>query len=837
MTQIDLANWAMKQYGSAKPPSQTTISRILSSKNEIIGSKEADFLLVRRRKQTNPLLRKILTEWITQAHWEKIPITTPIIQLTAYAIWTRIPASMKDGNGMFNHKWCNNFVKKLNINLSGSKEAMKQNMGYKLNKEWKLDEKLELKTYIKWLIANKNYSPADIFTLDEFSLFYLLPLDQIFDISSIDKGLKQSSSSTENMLTIMLGCNIDGSEKLNPLVVSKHESFDVSASSHAGLKSHSVMLLTPQALVNKVSEVHLITYKSNNNKWITSSMFQDYLLSLDHKIENSTPNRNIVILLDNSSSHRMINLEFKHIKLVYLENTSKHKNPFNGSNSAKFDYLPMSFGIVEQFKILCRLQQYLEMINLQRNNVDSLTLALPKPGSSMVNLANFKESDDTEVLSERDYQIPFIKVIEWIRRSWDSITPQMIFLSWKQTYLINFNQPWPASDPEVVKKGNEIIKPLVEGLATYDSQKTYKKLKEIMKYLNVVIPWEIDDLLGLVNERSKVSLSYASIEEIIGSCILGQASEEVELKEEKPDVQLESALDPWIPDETPILPVDTPSLPYPEPKYSPRFTEGIAGIPNSVRTLAQSAPQLLAPISPATFTQPLSSRLNAAPVGLRLFDQFPSLSSKFRDAPFNNFSASSPGSMNLNALLMATNVSKNEEDHTPGFTTLAPMKQDILPPVLSRMDMNNPLVPERKHRLNAEFGDLPDRKRHHYYNQNLSSYYPGNPPIGHLLISDQNLEGGFGRGVNSTTPTNTLLGNLRQHLNDRTQELLTDSSQAGNNTEGTPNDAELIGVLNRIIDASNTEGLKLSSFALEELKSNLSKIQHKYGPTQSPSGL
>lgn len=78
MTQSDLAVWAMKEYGLTRPPSQTTISRILSSKNDIIASKEDEFKLVRRRKQTNPLLRKILTEWITQATWEGIPITTPL---------------------------------------------------------------------------------------------------------------------------------------------------------------------------------------------------------------------------------------------------------------------------------------------------------------------------------------------------------------------------------------------------------------------------------------------------------------------------------------------------------------------------------------------------------------------------------------------------------------------------------------------------------------------------------------------------------------------------------------------------------------------------------------
>lgn len=813
LTQMDLAHWAMKQYGSSKPPSQTTISRILSSKNDIIGSKEADFLLVRRRKQTNPLLRKILTEWITQAHWEQIPITTPIIQLTAYAIWTRLPTRMKDGNGLFNHKWCNNFVKKLNINLTGTPETIRENLGYKLNKEWKLDEKLELKNYIRNLIAKENYSPRDIFTIDEFSLFYLLPLDQIFDILSIDKGLKQSSSSTENMLTIMLGCNVDGSEKLNPLVVSKHETFDVSDSCHASLKANNIALLTPQALINKVGEVYLITYKSNNNKWITSSMFQDYLLTLDHKLENSTPNRNILILLDNSSSHRMINLEFKHIRLVYLENTSKHKNPFNGSNSAKFDYLPMSFGIVEEFKILYRLQQYLEMINKQRRNVELDQSTLPVLGSSL-NLPKIEGANNSEVLSESDYQVPFIKVIEWIRRSWESIRPQIIFRAWKQTYLLSLTQPWPASNPQVVQQAKQSLNPLLESLKVDDSQKSYKKLNEIMDYLNVVIRWEIDDLLGLVNERSKVSLSYASIEEIIGSCVLGQAVDEDESKETKTFPQPDMIQDSW-------LSPETPGITLPEPKFNANFSSRIPD--HSRKTSTSSMPISLAPMSPITYVSQTHPRI---PPNIPL--SLIGLNSKFRDVPSNEYAGGSPGSMNMNALLMATSMSKHD-DKQQSFSPLAPIKQDILPPVLSRVEMNGVQLPERRGRI-GDLDDLHSRKRAHYYHpnnqggQNSPAYFPINS-VNVLSLSNE-LNTDFTRNFNAGFPGN--LGNLRQQLNERVSNP---SPLDG------ANDAELINVLNRIIDASDTEGLKLSSFALEELKSNLSKIQHKYGANESPTEL
>lgn len=512
MTQSDLALWAMKEYNSERPPSQTTISRILNSKNDIISRKESEFELIRRRKRANPLLRRILTEWITQANWEGIPITTPIIQLTANAIWTRLPKEGQEGNGIFNQKWCSHFVKKLNINITGSPRDVLDNRGYNLNKVWKLDEILELKRYLRDIIDQEDYAPQDVFVIDDFQLFYSLPLDQIFDVSSIDKGIKQSNSSAEHSLTIMLGCNIDGSEKLTPIIVGKYDKFDVSKSTHVSLNSMQFDSVSYQTLMNKLTEVYNIFYKSNTNKWITSSMFQNYLTRLDHKLSNSRPNgRKILIILDDCSSHRIINLKFNNIRLCYLKNEANHKNPYNTTYSGiKFDYLPMNFGIVEEFKILYRLQQYLEMINLQRSKsqIDSD----PMIEENLTSTSVATTATALEVLSESDYHISLIRAIEWITRSWHSVSSERIFSSWKKTHLFNLLD-WPSGN-----SGQLVY--LNQKLNTFDENKSLKKLKEVMSYLNVVIPWEIDELVGLVNERGKVTLSYASIEEIIDSCLL-----------------------------------------------------------------------------------------------------------------------------------------------------------------------------------------------------------------------------------------------------------------------------------------------------------------------------
>lgn len=547
MTQGELALWAMRQYGLARAPLQTTILRILSLKHELVALKRADLQLVRRRKQQNPLLRRILTEWITQALWEGIPITVPIIQLTANAIWTRLPRAHRDGLGVFNQKWCNHFLKRLNANLGGDAHDARANPGrHPLKRVWRLDEKVALRQYLRQVVA-EGYAPQDVFVLDEFQLFYLLPLDQIFDVLSVNKGLRRPRSLTENLVTIMLGVNVDGLEKLPPMVVGGYDRVDVSGAleplrrrgappgcggaagggasggSHGSGGSHSASAFGTGAAISDAYRLH---YHSNANKWITLSMFQNYLLALEHKLASASPHRRVLLLLDDLLLHRIINLKFSNIRLCYLKNELGHKNPYNCTfDGARFDYLPTSFGIVEEFKVCYRLQQYLEMINVQRRRAAAAPgAASPRAAVTSATIGTYRPpAASTATLAEADYNVPLIKAIEWVQRAWDSIAPERVYLAWRRANVLDLLRPWPARDAPAAESAHALLAPLAARAAHYDPRKTLRKLEEIMGYLNVVIPWEPDALLGLINERGKVTLSYASIDEIIGSCVLGEA--------------------------------------------------------------------------------------------------------------------------------------------------------------------------------------------------------------------------------------------------------------------------------------------------------------------------
>lgn len=580
MTQSDLAKWAHETFKSGKQPSQTTISRILSSKNDLVASKQTEFQLVRRRKKSNPVLRQILTEWVTQLIWESIPITTPIIQSTSNAIWNRLPMEVKDGNGIFNQKWCTQFVKSLNINLTGTEEDINENFGYKLNKIWLLDDKLELKNYLHNLIQRDGYGPQDMFTIDEFQLFYSMPLDQIFDTNSVDKGLKQLLSLTENSLTIMLGTNFEGSEKLTPLIVGKNDRFDLSQSSVLSLRTFQahgyngdLLLHSQMAFLNKLTETYNLFYKNNINKWITSTMFQNYLLTLEHKLASNNPPRKIVIIVDDSSTHRILNVKFNNIKLVYLKNNSSHKPVFNSLfNGVNFDYCPMNFGIVHEFKTLYRLQQYLEMINIQQKRRHQPKDSQPIGPDSLA----------TDVLSEPDYNVPLIKAIEWIKRAWESLTTDIILQAWCKTHLINIQRSWP---------NNAKLIAFASTTKSIELLRSYKKLQQVMGQLNVILPWSTEDLLGLINERSKATLNYISIEEIVTSCLLETVTRHVDDEPEKVNNDnwiMSQMLNPSINE---INDMNNIYMDEFAPKEDPQFSDKLLGTNLSINALLAAAQQ------------------------------------------------------------------------------------------------------------------------------------------------------------------------------------------------------------------------------------------------------
>ncbi|GAB6028381.1 hypothetical protein CHUAL_002548 [Chamberlinius hualienensis] len=167
----------------------------------------------------------------------------------------------------------------------------------------------------KWAQLSPDYSPTDVFNCDETGLFWKMMPDKSLTLKNeICSGGKMS----EERITVLLACNMTGTEKLIPLVVGKYEK----PGAFKGLKTADL-------------PVH---YRSNSKSWITSAIFGKWLKDLDSNM--SSQNRNIVLLLDNCPAHPP-KANLKNIRLVFLPpNTTSVSQPLNQGiiQNFKFKY-------------------------------------------------------------------------------------------------------------------------------------------------------------------------------------------------------------------------------------------------------------------------------------------------------------------------------------------------------------------------------------------------------------------------------------------------------------------------------------------------------------------
>ncbi|KIK21674.1 hypothetical protein PISMIDRAFT_12163 [Pisolithus microcarpus 441] len=132
---------------------------------------------------------------------------------------------------------------------------------------------------IQELIKKHGYQPRDIFNADESSLFYAMPPDRGLS-NKQTLGIKGKKI----CLTYLSTTNADGSQKLPPLVIGK---------------AHK-----PWAFKNKTAAELGFLYRNNAKAWMTSVIYQEWLLNWDRALRNES--RKILLLQDNFSGHTVL---------------------------------------------------------------------------------------------------------------------------------------------------------------------------------------------------------------------------------------------------------------------------------------------------------------------------------------------------------------------------------------------------------------------------------------------------------------------------------------------------------------------------------------------------
>lgn len=149
------------------------------------------------------------------------------------------------------------------------------------------------------------YEPRDIYNADETSLFGKALPTKTYAFRGEDvKGKKLS----KDRLTLMLCTNMNGTDKLRPLLIGKSKK--------------------PQCLARKglgLSDLK-VDYYSNSNGWMTSVIFEHWLMKWNERLAREK--RKVLLLIDNAPSH--ITNTMSNIRIQFLPpNTTSKLQPLD----------------------------------------------------------------------------------------------------------------------------------------------------------------------------------------------------------------------------------------------------------------------------------------------------------------------------------------------------------------------------------------------------------------------------------------------------------------------------------------------------------------------------
>ena len=198
----------------------------------------------------------------------------------------------------------------------------------------------------------RQYDSRDIFNMDETALFYNLGPSTTLSTVRKAKGCKLSKV----RVTVALCCNATGSDKLKPLVIGR--------------------ACRPRCFGKTFDPNIYVTYKHNSKAWMTSAIFQDWLINLDKQMKQQ--GRHILLLLDNAACHSSGDIKTKNVKINFLPpNTTAHIQPLDA-------------GVIHSFKSHYRKQLVRHYIQCAENDMPQIidvrrALSMIKHAWSQVN--------------------------------------------------------------------------------------------------------------------------------------------------------------------------------------------------------------------------------------------------------------------------------------------------------------------------------------------------------------------------------------------------------------------------------------------------------------------
>ncbi|UYV73153.1 hypothetical protein LAZ67_10001978 [Cordylochernes scorpioides] len=283
-----------KQFGILP----STLSMILKNKDRIIGSVSNENRK-RSRQGEFPRLEECLVEWIRLCREQNLPIGGFILKdkakFFAQSLGIKGFAASEGWLSNFKNRHCISFKKICGESASEDISICSQwidNLNQLLN----------------------GYDSRDIFNTDETGLFYKCLPDRTL---AFKDEKCHGGKLSKDRLTVLLACNMDGSQKLKPLIIGKSEK----PRCFEGIKSLPTL------------------YRSNKKSWMTTELFNEWLTSVNSDMKKQK--RKILLFLDSCPVHNNPP-PLDHVKLIFF--------PVNTASRLQ----PLDQGIIQNVKTLYR---------------------------------------------------------------------------------------------------------------------------------------------------------------------------------------------------------------------------------------------------------------------------------------------------------------------------------------------------------------------------------------------------------------------------------------------------------------------------------------------------
>lgn len=255
-----------------------------------------------------------MLKWVSSVRSQNLPLSGPIIRQKAQDF------AIKLGHNDFlgSVGWLDKFKSRHGI-VYKAVCGERGDADEQVSDDWK-------KTVLMNLL--KKYYPADVFNADETGLFFkCLPNKTLAFKHEKCHGGKRS----KERLTVMVASNMAGTEKLPLLVIGKSKN----PRCFKGTKSLGV------------------NYTNNKRAWMTSEIFEKWLLDLNRKF--AMQKRKVLLFIDNCPAHPKNIQNLTNIELVYF--------PPNLTSVLQ----PMDQGIIQNLKQHYRRKILMKVISAMEN--------------------------------------------------------------------------------------------------------------------------------------------------------------------------------------------------------------------------------------------------------------------------------------------------------------------------------------------------------------------------------------------------------------------------------------------------------------------------------------